>query len=82
MPGRALLPFLFFAYFLANGIYPIARPAAWLRAKWTATRGLEPEKPLAGWAAIGIRWGWGLLFLAFAGFAGWITLGLITGTIK
>ena len=64
--------FLLFVYGLANGIYAIARPAEWLRTKWTATRGLEPEKPLLPGDEAGIRWGWGPMFLAISAVCGWV----------
>jgi hypothetical protein len=63
--------FLMFAIVLANAIYAMMRPASWLRAKWTFTRGMDRESPLTGWDEIGIRWGWGLFFLANAAFLGW-----------
>ena len=69
--------FLLFIYGLANGIYAIVRPAAWLRAKWTATRGLEPEKPLLPGDETGIRWGWGPFFLALSAFWGWGLLHMV-----
>ena len=63
--------FLGLLYSLANAAYAIMRPAAFLRAKWTITRGMEPGDEFA------VRWLWGLLFLAFAGFWGWGTLEVI-----
>jgi len=66
--------FLLFLYPFANGIYAMARPADWLRAKWTATRGLEPDKPLLPGHETGIRWGWGPFFLAGSAFAGWVLM--------
>jgi len=63
--------FLGSLYCLANGIYAIMRPATFLRAKWTITRGMEPGDEFA------VRWLWGLFFIAGAGFMGWGTLEII-----
>lgn len=59
---------------LANGIYAVSRPADWLRAKWTATRGLKPDGD-----ASGIRWGLGTIYLAMGVCMAWLTVRL---TIK
>ena len=69
--------FLLFGYSLANGIYAIVSPAEWLRAKWTATRGLEPGKPLLPGDETGIRWGLGPFFLAGSAFSGWVLVRFI-----
>jgi hypothetical protein len=31
-------------WFSANGIYALAKPAQWLGAKWTVTRGFRPQE--------------------------------------
>ena len=69
-----VLPLAGFFWLLANGIYAMLRPAAWLRAKWTLTRGVEPGKPLLPGDEMGIRWGWGPLWLAMSVFWGWVAL--------
>jgi hypothetical protein len=66
--------FFLFLYPLANGIYAMARPANWLRAKWTATRSLEPNKPLLPEEEAEIRWVLGPFFLAGSAFAGWVLI--------
>jgi hypothetical protein len=60
--------FLGFLYSLAKGAYAIMRPTAWLRTKWTVTRGVEPGDEFA------VRWVLGPIFLAVAGVWGWGTL--------
>jgi hypothetical protein len=74
--------FLMFALALANGIYAMVRPASWLQAKWTFTRGLDRKSPLIGWDEIGIRWGWGLFFLASAAFLGWVMIRLLIAILN
>jgi hypothetical protein len=32
-------------YVLANGVFAILYPDRWLKASWTATRGIGPETP-------------------------------------
>jgi len=71
-----------FSFFLANGIYAFVRPSKWLRAKWTATRGLESQKPLLPEDEIGIRWGWAPFFLGVSVFLGWNVAEMVAGLFK
>ena len=50
--NRWIKNFMFFAawwssaiFFSANGLYAVANPGKWLRAKWTATRGFSGADP-------------------------------------
>jgi hypothetical protein len=63
---------LFVAYGVANGLFALKSPEGWLRARWTARRGIDPDSdppPSTGY----IR-GLGVTYLFIAGVAIYIAI--------
>ena len=69
-----VIGFAFYAglfYMIANAAYALSNPQGWVRARWTARRGIDPDT----WSNGDIR-AFGVFFTAAAVGWGWVTIKL------
>ena len=70
-----LIAIAFFAglfYMIANAAFALSNPHGWVRSRWTARRGIDPET----WSDGGIR-AFGVFFAIAAIGWGWVTVKLV-----